>query len=72
MKLWSLICFELFFVSCIRLVFTIIMIHDNSMHTLHTIPSWIATSIFAKFPQKTNGKGYNQKIMPKILIFHLI
>ena len=35
-KLLSLISFELLVVSCIRLTVSIIMIHDNSMHTLHT------------------------------------
>jgi len=31
-----LISFELLVASCIRLTVSIIMIHDNSMHTLHT------------------------------------
>jgi len=33
----SLISFELLVASCIRLTVSIIMIHDNSMHTLHTV-----------------------------------
>jgi len=37
MKPLSLISFELLVASCIRLTVSIIMIHDNSMHTLHTI-----------------------------------
>jgi len=36
MKPLSLISFELLVASCIRLTVSIIMIHDNSMHTLHT------------------------------------
>ena len=37
MKPLSLISFELLVASCIRLTVSIIMIHDNSMHTLHTV-----------------------------------
>ena len=36
-KLLSLVFFELLVASCIRLTVSIIMIHDNSMHTIHTI-----------------------------------
>ena len=37
MKPLSLISFELLVASCMIYEVSIIMIHDNSMHTLHTI-----------------------------------
>ena len=43
MKPLSLISFELLVVSCILLGISIIMKHVNSMHTLHTIMTNLAT-----------------------------